>query len=59
MKLLLMQSPPASHHFLLLRSEYSTHHFTLFSNNLCSSLSVRDQVHTHTEQYVKLWFCVF
>jgi hypothetical protein len=44
MKLLIMQSSPISRHFLPFRSKYSPQH--LFSNtiNLCSSLSVRDQV---------------
>jgi hypothetical protein len=45
MKLLIMQSSPASRHFLPLRSKYSLS--TLFLNILnpvCPSLSVRDQV---------------
>jgi polysaccharide pyruvyl transferase WcaK-like protein len=43
MELLIMQSSPASRHFLPLRSNCSQH---LFSNtlNLCFSLSVRDPV---------------
>jgi hypothetical protein len=43
MKLLIMQSSPASCHFLPIMSKYSPHH-PILSLNLLSSLSVRDQV---------------
>jgi hypothetical protein len=42
-KLLIMQSSPASCHFLLLRSKFSPH-YPVLRLSLCSSLSVRDQV---------------
>jgi hypothetical protein len=42
MNLLIMQSPPASCHFLPFRSKYSQH--PVVKHNLYSSLSVRDQV---------------
>jgi hypothetical protein len=44
MKLLIMQSFPASYHFLPLMSKYSPQHLVL---NLCNPPSVRDQV-SHT-----------
>jgi hypothetical protein len=43
MKLLIMQSSPASRHFLSLRSKYSPQNLVL-KYNLCSSLSVRDHI---------------
>jgi hypothetical protein len=41
LKLLIMQSSPASCHFLHLMSKYSPHHPVLNTLNLCSPLSVR------------------
>jgi hypothetical protein len=58
MKLLIMQSSPASRHFHLGPNILLS---TLFSNtlSLCPSLSVRDQVSHTYKQQVKLWFYVF
>jgi len=54
MKFLIMQSSPASRHFRPLGPNILLS--TLFSNtlNLCSSLTVKDQVYTRTKQGVKL-----
>jgi len=40
MKLLIMQSSPASRHFLLLTSKYYPHYPVLNTLNLCPSLNV-------------------
>jgi hypothetical protein len=51
MKLLIMQSSPASRHFLPLRSKYSPQHPVLKQPQLCSSFSVIDQVqHEYKKQ---------
>jgi hypothetical protein len=58
MKLLIIQSFPASYHFLHLRSKYSSQYPVLRHPNLCSSFSMKDQVsHTHkTEDKITvLW----
>jgi hypothetical protein len=58
MKLLFMQSSPVSRPFLLLKSKVLS---TLFSNtlNVCSSLNMRYQLHTHTKQQVVTCECSF
>jgi hypothetical protein len=55
---LIIQSSPASHHFLPLRYKYSPQHPLLRHLNLCSSFSMGDQV-SYPWKNVKLWFCIF
>jgi len=65
MKLLIMQSSPASCHFLLLRSKYSPQHPVLKkppSVLCCSSRSVRDQVsspYKTTSEIMVLYILIF
>jgi len=56
MKLLIMQSSPASCHFLYLRSIYSPQHPPLM---YVLPLIWGTKFHTHTKQQVKINFCVF
>jgi hypothetical protein len=44
MKLVIMQFPPISHHFISIGSKYSPRHPVLNTLSLCSSLNVKDQV---------------
>jgi hypothetical protein len=62
MKLLIMQSSPASRHFLPLRSKYSPWHSVLKHPQSCSSISVRDQVsypHKITGKITVLYILIF
>jgi hypothetical protein len=58
MKLLIMQSSPASHNFLLGQNIILTTSFSA-ALNLCSFLNVTDQVSHPPKKKVKLRFCVF
>jgi hypothetical protein len=44
-----MQFSPISRHFISLQSKHSPQHPVLKHPQLCSSLNVRDQFHTHIE----------
>jgi hypothetical protein len=59
MKLLIMQSSPASRHFLPLSNKYSPQHPVIrYSQSIRSFLAVKDQV-SHSNKQVKLQFCIF
>jgi hypothetical protein len=49
-KLFIMQSPPASRHFLALRSKYSPQHPSSNTLSLCSPVVWETKLHTHTKQ---------
>jgi hypothetical protein len=57
MKLLLMQFPSTSGHFISLRSKYSPQHPFWNTLSLCSSLNVRDQV-SHPSSYSSSLFLI-
>jgi hypothetical protein len=59
MKLLIMQSSPASRHFLPVRSKYSPQLPVLNIFNLCFSLSVKDKVSDPSKTKDKTKFCIF
>jgi hypothetical protein len=56
MKLLIMQSSPASCHFLFLRSKYSPQHPVLkYPQCYVLQLAGGTNFHTHTKQQVELY----
>jgi putative component of membrane protein insertase Oxa1/YidC/SpoIIIJ protein YidD len=59
-KAFIMQSSPASCHFLPLMSKiFSTTPCTQTPSIYAPSLVKKTQFHTHTKLMVKLWFCIF
>jgi len=59
MKLLIMQSSPASRPFHSLRSKYSPEHPFLKRPQYVIPLVWETKLYTHTKQRVKLRFCMF
>jgi hypothetical protein len=59
MKLLIMQSSPASRHFLPLRSKYSSLSPSQRPSVCVFHLVWETKLHTVMEQQVKSWFCIF
>jgi len=59
MKLLIMQSSPASQHFLPLRSKYSPQRPVFEHPQSVLPLVCEIKFHIHTNQQVKLWICIF
>jgi hypothetical protein len=60
MKLISIHSPPSCHLLLPLRSKYSPQHPVLKTPSIYVLLLVWEtKFHTHTQQQVKLQFCVF